>query len=613
MSAASLSVADRFADSTRWRTVALQFGGTALLSVVLTSMFGLWAGVLPTIFLGLALLGEALFVTLGLIAVLSYAYLGEGYGLAIDGSQQSFGAGFQIADQMVALTTSPVLLAIPMFTLAGAIMTAGGIAQRLVRVMRASVGWMPGGLGIATIVACAFFAALSGSSAVTIIAIGAMLAPTLEKNYGRPFSLGLLTSCGAIGILAPPSLPLIVYGVISGADVNKLFIAGVIPGLLTIGVLALFCVVKGLKIPRQEFDSRELWEASRHGVLALALPPLLLVGIYGGIVTAGQASVLAVVYALVVEVLVHKEVKWRELPRLTSDTMMLVGSILIILLMALALSNFLTLEEVPDRAAALIQSHITSPWGFLLALNVLLLIVGCIMDIFSAIVVMTPLVLPIATAFGVDPIHLGIVMVVNLELGFATPPFGINLFISSAFFKRPVAEVFRATLPFLLLLILALLAITRFPVLSLGLVDRDEDGHSAFTGDCDDTNAKQNRMDADGDGVDSCAGDCDDNNPAVGPGQEESCDGVDTNCDGVLPPEETDGDGDGSPLCAGDCDDTDRSKNLKDEDQDGVSTCAGDCDDFCVSCKPGAPEIPGDWMDNDCDGETDEEPAAAED
>jgi C4-dicarboxylate transporter DctM subunit len=543
MAVPSLSIDERFAESTRGRTVALQFGATGLLCLVLTSLYGLWVGILPAIFLALALLGEALFVTLGLIAVLCYAYLGEGYGLAIDASEQRFGAGFQIADQMVALTTSPVLLAIPMFTLAGAIMTAGGIAQRLVRVMRASVGWMPGGLGISTIVACAFFAALSGSSAVTIIAIGAMLAPTLEKKYGRPFSLGLLTSCGAIGILAPPSLPLIVYGVISGADVNKLFIAGILPGLLTIGVLALFCVGKGIKLARQPFDGRELWSAMRHGALALALPPLLLAGIYGGVVTAGQASVLAVAYALLVEVFIHKEVKWKDLPLLTSDTMMLVGSILIILLMALALSNFLTLEEVPDRAAALIQTHITTPWGFLLALNVLLLIVGCIMDIFSAIVVMTPLILPIATAFGIDPIHLGIVMVVNLELGFATPPFGINLFISSAFFKRPVAEVFRATLPFLLLLLLALLAITRFPSISLGLVDRDDDGHSAFTGDCDDTDPRMNLADADG---------------------------------------------------------------------DGVTTCGGDCDDFCDTCKPGAPEIPGDWLDNDCDGESDEPEDGAE-
>ena len=233
----------------------------------------LLGGLIPGIFIGLALLGEALFVTLGLLAVLCYAYLGAGYGLGTNAEEQQFGAAFQIADQMVALTTSPVLLAIPMFTLAGAIMTAGGIAQRLVRVMRASVGWLPGGLGIATIVACAFFAALSGSSAVTIIAIGAMLAPTLEKNYGRPFSLGLLTSCGAIGILAPPSLPLIVYGVISGADVNKLFIAGVIPGLLTVGVLALYCVVRGIEIPRHP----STWVSSQRrfaGTLALALPPL---------------------------------------------------------------------------------------------------------------------------------------------------------------------------------------------------------------------------------------------------------------------------------------------------------------------------------------------------
>lgn len=200
------------------------------------------------------------------------------------------------------------------------------------------------------------------------------------------------------------------------------------------------------------------------------LPILLLGGIFGGYVTAAEASVLAVVYAIGVECVLHREVKFSELPRITIDAMMLVGTILVILLMALALSSFLTLEQVPDAATAAIQEHISTRYGFLLALNILLLIVGCIMDIFSAIVVMTPLILPIALAFGIDPVHLGIIMVVNLELGFATPPFGINLFISSAFFRRPVAEVFRATLPFLGILMVGLIVITWVEDVSLALV-----------------------------------------------------------------------------------------------------------------------------------------------
>ena len=453
----------RFAERTSWRSVGVSLAGVLLLGGVLYLQFGL-VGALPAVFLLLGLLGEALFVTLGVLALLSFVVLG-GYG--------SFSErAVPIVLEMARITESPVFVAIPMFTLAGAIMTRGGISERLVRVMKALVGFLPGGLAIAAIGACAFFAALSGSSAVTIIAVGGMLAPALEKDYGKPFSLGLLTSCGAIGILAPPSLPLIIYGVVSGADIQKLFVAGMVPALLTIGLLALYCSVRGFRVkaPRQDFDGAELFAACKHGIFALALPMLLLGGIYGGFVTAAEASILAVLYAVVVEVVIHREVEVRELWGITVDTMMLVGSILIILLMALSVTNWLTIEQVPQAASAAIQGAVESRFAFLLALNVLLLIVGCVMDIFSALVVMTPLILPIAVAYGVDPVHLGIIMVVNLELGFATPPFGINLFISSAFFRRPVAEVFKATLPFLAVLLVGLLLITWLEDLSLALV-----------------------------------------------------------------------------------------------------------------------------------------------
>ncbi len=461
---AALALKDRFGERTRWAQVGPALAGTIVAGGALYLQFGVSAA-LPAVFVLLALLGEALYATLAVLAVISFAVVRDA-GWAFD-----FGAGAQVLLEMLQITQSPVLLAIPLFTLAGAIMTAGGISARLVRVMRAGLGWMPGGLALSTILACAVFAALSGSSAVTIIAIGGFLAPALEKDYGKPFSLGLLTSCGAIGILAPPSLPLIIYGVVSGADINKLFVAGVVPALLTMGVLGIYSAARGMRLPRQAFDRAEFTVALKDGVLALALPVLLLGGIYGGFITAAEASVLAVVYAVVVEVSIHKEVRLRDLPGITTDTMMLVGSILVILLMALALSAFLTYEQVPMKATEAIQQVVTTKLGFLLALNVLLLAVGCVMDIFSAIVVMTPLVVPIAQAFGVDLVHLGIVMVVNLELGFATPPFGINLFISSAFFRRPVAEIFRATLPFLLLLLGALLLITWYEPLSLWLVE----------------------------------------------------------------------------------------------------------------------------------------------
>jgi len=453
----------RFGERTEWRTVGASLAAVGVLGALLYWKFGL-AGALPAVFLLLGLLGEALFVTLGVLALLSFVVLTD-FGTFTE-------RAVPIVLEMARITESPVFVAIPMFTLAGAIMTRGGISERLVRVMKALLGFLPGGLAIATIGACAFFAALSGSSAVTIIAVGGMLAPALEKDYGKPFSLGLLTSCGAIGILAPPSLPLIIYGVVSETDIQQLFVAGMVPALLTIGMLAVYCSIRGFmaKAPRQEFDGAELLAACKHGAFALALPILLLGGIYGGIVTATEASILAVLYAVIVEVAIHREVKITDLWGITVDTMMLVGSILIILLMALSVTNWLTIEQVPQAAATAIQATVESRFAFLLALNVLLLIVGCVMDIFSAIVVMTPLVLPIAVAYGVDPVHLGIIMVVNLELGFATPPFGINLFISSAFFRRPVAEVFKATLPFLGVLLVGLLLITWLEDLALGLV-----------------------------------------------------------------------------------------------------------------------------------------------
>ena len=247
---AALALQDRFGETTQWSRVAPALAGTIVTGLVLYTQFGLSAA-LPVVFVLLALLGEALYATLAVLAVLSFAVIRDA-GWAFD-----FGAGAQVLLEMLQITQSPVLLAIPLFTLAGAIMTAGGISARLVRVMRAGLGWMPGGVALSTILACAVFAALSGSSAVTIIAIGGFLAPALEKDYGKPFSLGLLTSCGAIGILAPPSLPLIIYGVVSGADINKLFVAGVVPALLTIGVLGLYSAIRGVKLPRQPFDRAE--------------------------------------------------------------------------------------------------------------------------------------------------------------------------------------------------------------------------------------------------------------------------------------------------------------------------------------------------------------------
>lgn len=444
----------------------------------------MWVALLLVLlFLVLLNSGVPLWLVLAILSLTSFVFWGEGgedlAWLAEDGAPLSdYVAHFHeyavsIPIQMFRVTESPVLIAIPFFTIAGMVMTRGEISTRLIEFARAAVGFLPGGLAFTTIAACTFFAAISGASAVTIIAIGGMLYPALkEEGYSDDFSLGLLTSCGAIGILAPPSLPLIIFGVIAKTDINKLFLAGVIPGILSIGTMVLYSSWRAGKygVARERLSFELVKEKAVHGIWALLLPVILLGSIYGGITTAAEASAVALLYAIVIEVFVHKALRLSDLSSIIVDSMVLVGAILIILLMALAFTNFLAIEQIPQEATEWIRGYVESPLGFLVALNILLLIVGCIMDIFSAILIVGPLVVPIAEAFGVNLIHLGIIFVINLEIGFVTPPFGINLFISSTYFRKPVSEVFRASVPFLILLLLSLAAITYFEGLSLWLV-----------------------------------------------------------------------------------------------------------------------------------------------
>ncbi len=466
------------------------------------------------LFVALAAIGEPLFISIGVVTLLCVAFI-QGDGFSIERS-----VGILI--EWFKMTDSPYPIAIPLFTLAGSIMTHGSISTRLVDFARALTGWLPGGLGMAAVVACTIFAALSGSSAVTIIAIGGILYPALKKEgFPDRFSLGLLTACGAIGILAPPSLPLIIYGIVSRADINKLFIAGILPGLLCIALFLVWCAIQGVRccVPRTPFSWRELAVASWRGKFAVFLPVILLGGIYSGLTTTIEASAVAVVYALAVEIYVHRDIRWAQIPKIALDTMVLVGSILIILLVAFSFTNFLTLEEIPQQATdwirydsvhyqgggsivgeivetkegefvriqpkdadepvetvewaeiAGVRTHLVeSKLGFLIAINLMLLVVGCIMDIYSALVVVGPLAVPIAAGFGVDLVQLGILFTVNLEIGFATPPFGMNLFIASSYFKRPVTEIFWAAAPYLGMLLIALGLITYFPEISLWLV-----------------------------------------------------------------------------------------------------------------------------------------------
>ena len=408
----------------------------------------------------LALAGAPLFAVLAAIAIVAFT-----------------GAGIEPVAVIVELNrmaSQPTLLAIPLFTFAGYLLADSGAPKRLVRVSHALFGWMPGGLAIVALLVCSFFTAFTGASGVTIVALGGLLFPVLLKDgYPERFSLGLLTSSGSLGLLFPPSLPIILYAMIASISVDRLFIAGILPGILLILALSLFAGRTAIvnKIPTQKFELKEALGAIREAGWELPLPILVLTGIYGGFFTATEAASVTAVYLLIVEVFIHKDIHFRrELPAIARESMVLVGGILIILGSALGLTNYLVDAEVPNAIFEAIRSTISSKWTFLIALNIFLLIVGALMDIFSAIIVVVPLILPIATEFGIDPVHLGIIFLANLEIGYMTPPVGLNLFISSFRFRKPVLTLYRSALPFIAILLVALMIITYWEGLSLALV-----------------------------------------------------------------------------------------------------------------------------------------------
>ncbi|MGM0453958.1 MAG: TRAP transporter large permease [Thermodesulfobacteriota bacterium] len=370
-------------------------------------------------------------------------------------------------------SNSPVLYTIPLFTFAGFLLAESRAAYRIVDFSRAVLGWLPGGFGIVALAACAFFTAFTGASGVTIIALGGLLYPALlTERYPERFSLGLLTSSGSLGLLFPPSLPIIIYGVIAEVSISQLFVAGIGPGLLLIVLLSIYSTFTGKRaaVKRQSLSARQVLCTARAAKWELAIPFLVILGIFGGYVTLGEMAALIVLYALIVEVVIHREIKWRHLPLIMHQSMILVGGILIILGSALALTNFMIDAQIPMRILDAMQSLIASRWVFLIGLNVFLLLVGCIMDIYSALLVVVPLILPIATSYGVDPVHLGIIFLTNLEIGYSTPPVGMNLFISSFRFKKSVFSLYRAAIPFLILLLIGLLIVTYVPQLSLWAV-----------------------------------------------------------------------------------------------------------------------------------------------
>jgi tripartite ATP-independent transporter DctM subunit len=414
-----------------------------------------------------ALLGAPLFVVLAAFALMMFVQSGTDIVV--------------LAEEQYKLATNPHLITIPLFTFAGFLMAHSKAGDRLVRASRAILGWLPGGLAIVVIATCAFFTTFTGASGVTIVALGGLLLPMMvRENYPEKFGLGLITGSGSIGLLFPPSLPIILYGIVAMVSIDDLFLAGIFPGMLMMGVLALYSmfVARKHEVERTRFEFKEALLAIREAGWELLVPAVVLVSIYGGFVTIGEASAIAALYVLIVEVFIKKDIILRpnpeddrpDLPMIIRESMVMVGAILLILGVALGLTNYLVQEEVPMKILALIQEHVQSKFTFLLLLTVFLLIVGCLMDIFSAIVVVVPLITPIAASYGIHPVHLGIIFLANLEIGYITPPVGMNLFISSLAFDKPVVELYKLALPFLGLLLIALLIITYWEGLSLFLI-----------------------------------------------------------------------------------------------------------------------------------------------
>ena len=422
--------------------------------------------ILVAVLLLIAFLGAPLFAVIAASALVGFA--SSGVDLSV------------VAIELYRLVDTPALVAIPLFTFSGYLLGESRASHRLVRLTDALLGWLPGGLAIVALAACAFFTALTGASGVTIIALGALLLPALtQAGYSERFSLGLITSSGSLGLLFPPSIALILYGIVAQqmspgqpVTIDDLFLAGLLPGLLMVALLSAYGIWhgRGHMRPRTAFSVREATGALREAMWELPLPFVVLGGIYSGYFAISEAAAVSVLYVLVAEVLVYREIPIPALPRIMRDSMVLVGGVLIILGVSLASTNYLVDAGVPSKLFEFIRAHIDSRLTFLLLLNVFLLVLGMMLDIFSALVIMVPLILPIAIGYGVHPVHMGIVFLANMQIGYFTPPVGMNLFIASYRFNRSIIELYRATIPFMLMLLLAVLLITYWPALSLWLV-----------------------------------------------------------------------------------------------------------------------------------------------
>jgi tripartite ATP-independent transporter DctM subunit len=371
------------------------------------------------------------------------------------------------------MSTSPMLPAIPLFTLAGYVLAAGGSSQRLLRLFSAAVGWMPGGLAVVVTLVLAFFTPLTGASGVTILAMGGVLLPMLMRSrYTEANALGLVTVSGSIGVLFPPSLPVILYAYYAEIDLDEMFIAGLIPGILLVIAVAAWAAWRGVAggATRTTFDGRELAGALWHAKWDVLLPGVVLLGIFGGFATLVEAAALTVLYALVLECVVFKELPWREVVRVGVESAAMIGGFMIILSVALGLTNYLIIAQIPMQVLEWVRAAIESPYVFLLLLNLLLIVVGAAMDIYSAIIVVVPLIAPMAMVYGIHPVHLGIVFLANMQLGYLMPPMGENLFLSAYRFNKPLAELYRYVLPYVGIIAVVVLIITFVPAFTLWLL-----------------------------------------------------------------------------------------------------------------------------------------------
>lgn len=411
-----------------------------------------------------ALLGVPMFAVFGALAMISYHSEGMDFSIVIG--------------ELTRLTSMPMLQALPMFALAGYVLAGSRASERLLQITRAAFGWMPGGLAMVCIVTCTFMTAFTGASGVTIVALGGLLLPALLKDgYREKAALGLVTSGGNMGVLFAPSLPLILYAIIaqpiSGeVTIDALFRAGILPGLVAVAALCFYGIWAGLhaEIPRRPFVARELGTALKAAKWELPLPFVVLGGIYSGFLVASEAAVITAAYVLVVEVLIYREIPFRKLTHLIRDTVVLVGGVLLILGMGMAITNFLIDQEVPQLILEWVGERIHHPLVFLITLNLFLLVVGCIMDIYTATVVIVPLLVPLAARYGIHPVHLAIIFLANLAIGYSTPPVGMNLFIAAMRLNRPLMKLAAASLALMGLMMAVLLLITYWPALSLTLI-----------------------------------------------------------------------------------------------------------------------------------------------